>query len=256
MNLTLPAMTMTSTPVPTVPQTDAEYSALAAELESRDAPARLRWGLETFGERLVLSTSFGIQSAVMLHLAQSVAPGLPVIFVDTGYLFPETYQFAESITARLGLNLHTYSAQRTAARQEALEGKRWERGLKDLEAYNYENKVEPMNRALAEFGAQGWVAGLRRNQSSTRANLRVIEPQDGILKLYPILDWSDRDIYEYLKANDLPYHPLWEEGYVSVGDLHSSVPLMAGMTPEQTRFGGLKRECGLHESRQSVDFSI
>ncbi|MGF1452363.1 MAG: phosphoadenosine phosphosulfate reductase family protein, partial [Opitutales bacterium] len=92
--------------------------------------------------------------------------------------------------------------------------------------------------------------------SSSRANLRVVEPQQGLLKLYPILDWTDRDIYEYLKANDLPYHPLWDEGYVSVGDTHSSSPLTAGMSAEQTRFHGVKRECGLHETSGRADFSI
>ncbi len=243
-------------PSPEVPSDPAALDVLAGQLEQLSAEERVAWALETFGERLVSSTSFGVQAAVMLHLVASVAPGLPVIFVDTGYLFPETYQFAEELTARLGLNLKVYQAAMTPARQEALYGRRWEQGLEALQAYNFQNKVEPMNRALQELGATAWLAGLRRNQSSTRAALRVIEPQRKTTKLYPIVDWTDRDIYQYLTKYDLPYHPLWDRGYVSVGDVHSTSPLTADLTPEQTRFNGLKRECGLHEVSDRVDFQI
>ncbi|MGF1451983.1 MAG: phosphoadenosine phosphosulfate reductase family protein, partial [Opitutales bacterium] len=142
-------MSAISLPPTAAPESDEELKFLATELEALGAPDRLRWGLETFGDRLALSTSFGIQSAVMLHLWQRVAPGRPVIWVDTGYLFPETYRFAEEMASRLQLNLHVYGPRRTAARQEAVEGRRWEQGLEGLEAYNLENKVEPMNRALA-----------------------------------------------------------------------------------------------------------
>ncbi|MEM9227895.1 MAG: phosphoadenosine phosphosulfate reductase family protein, partial [Verrucomicrobiota bacterium] len=129
---------------------------LKRENESQDAlPAaeRIRWAHQEWGEKLVMSTSFGVQSAVLLHLASTVVPGIPVVFVDTGYLFPETYRFADELTRRLNLNLKTYTALRSPAQQEALEGKRWEMNDAKLEAYNFENKVEPMNRALSELGA-------------------------------------------------------------------------------------------------------
>ncbi|WP_343219127.1 phosphoadenylyl-sulfate reductase [Cerasicoccus frondis] len=233
-----------------------DLQAINRRLEEDTAAARVEWALETFGEQLVMSTSFGVQSAALLHLANSVAPGLPVIFVDTGYLFPETYRFADELGDRLNLNLRVYSPLRTAAWQEALYGKRWEQDIEALEAYNLENKVEPMNRALLELNAKGWMSGLRRQQSSTREHLRPLERQNKMHKIYPIIDWSDRDIYQYLKKNDLPYHPLWDEGYVSVGDVHSTSKLMDGMTAEETRFNGMKRECGLHEVSNRVDFQI
>ncbi len=103
-----------------------------------------------------------------------------------------------------------------------------------------------MERALEELGVSTWIAGLRREQSSSRSDLRVVEAVRGRMKLHPIIDWSNRDVHQYLKQHDLPYHPLWEKGYVSVGDTHSTVPLSAGMTEEETRFAGVKRECGLH----------
>lgn len=225
-------------------------------LEQLPAEARVRWATEVFGDKLILSTSFGIQSAVMLHLVTQVAPEIPVVFIDTGYLFPETYKFADELTTRLKLNLKVYQASMTAARQEALHGKLWEQGREGLEKYNFINKVEPMNRAMQELGATAWLTGLRRAQARTREHLDVVQLQKRTYKVQPIVEWSERDVYQYLTKHDLPYHPLWEKGYVSVGDVHSSAPLTAGQTAEETRFGGLKRECGLHESNGKADFQI
>lgn len=226
------------------------------DLEDQSALERVQWALENYGDKLVLTTSFGVQSAVMLHLVTSQIPNIPVVFIDTGYLFPETYRFAENLTDRLKLNLKTYRSQKSAAHQEAVYGKLWEQGLDGLDRYNKMNKVEPMNRAVQELGASAWLSGLRRNQSSTREHRKVAEKQNKIWKIYPILDWTDRDIYNYLTENDLPYHPLWDEGYVSVGDWHSTSKLGEGMSAEDTRFGGLKRECGLHEATGGTDYQI
>ena len=230
--------------------------ATALDLELASATERVRWAFETYGDQLVLTTSFGIQSAVMLHLVTTQIPNIPVIFVDTGYLFPATYTFAAELTERLKLNLKIYIPKQTAAQQEALYGKLWEKDLEGLERYNFINKVEPMNRAVKELGASAWLSGLRRTQSSSRSERQVVENQNKITKIYPIIDWNDRDIYTYLTENDLPYHPLWDQGYVSVGDWHSTKKLGAGMTEEETRFGGLKRECGLHEVTGGSDFQI
>jgi phosphoadenosine phosphosulfate reductase len=231
-------------------------SAADADLEPASAEERVRWAVEKFGSGLVLTTSFGIQAAVMLHLVTQIAPKIPVIFVDTGYLFPETYRFARDLTARLNLNLKKYVPASTAAEQEALLGKQWELGLDGLKHYNFVNKVEPMDRAVRELGATAWLAGLRRSQSSTREAVRVVQQQNKITKIHPIADWDNRQVHRYLTEHGLPYHPLWEEGYVSVGDWHSTSKLLDGMKEEDTRFGGLKRECGLHEASGRTDFAI
>ncbi|MGJ8639892.1 MAG: phosphoadenylyl-sulfate reductase [Opitutaceae bacterium] len=236
--------------------TQSSTPATDLDLETASAVERVRWAYAQHGDKLVLSTSFGIQSAVMLHLVTSQIPQIPIVFVDTGYLFPETYRFADSLTKRLNLNLKTYVPVQTAAQQEAINGKLWENGIEGLDRYNRINKVEPMNRAITELGATGWLSGLRRTQSSSRGDRPVAEQQNKILKVYPIIDWSDRDIYTYLTENNLPYHPLWDMGYVSVGDWHSTKKLGEGMTEEETRFGGLKRECGLHEIKGDSDFQI
>ena len=233
-----------------------DLDVLNRRMEPNTPLKRIEFCLEVFGDHLVLSSSFGIQSAVMLHMATQIAPEMPIIFVDTGYHFTETYRFVEELKQRLQLNLHVYQPLMTAARQEALFGKRWEKGLHSLEAYNQMNKVEPMNRALRELNARAWLTGLRREQSHNRAMLNYIQLQGKTYKIHPILEWTNKEIHQYLTQHDLPYHPLWEKGYVSIGDWHSTKPLQPGMQENETRFDGLKRECGLHENSGQLNWQI
>lgn len=211
------------------------------------AEDRVGWALEHLPGEHVLTSSFGIQSAVLLHLVSRQLPDIPVVFIDTGYLFPETYRFVDELTDRLGLNLKVYRNPVSPAWQEARYGQRWQQGITGIEAYNRDNKVLPMQRALRELHVGSWFSGLRRSQSASRANVSFLAPQGSRWKVHPIADWSDRDVYQYLKKHDLPYHPLWEQGYVSLGDVHTTRPLHAVKNAEETRFFGLKRECGLHE---------
>ena len=236
--------TLTTPPVEAKRETPIEE--ISQSLEKVSAEERVRWGLEHFRDEIILSTSFGAQSAVLLHMVTRQAPEIPVVMIDTRYLFPETYRFADQLTERLKLNLKVYRAAMSAAWLEARHGKMWEQGVDGIALYNKINKVEPMQRALRELGARGWITGLRRQQSKSRANLGVLRLQDGIVKIHPIIDWTDKMIFDYLKKHDLPYHPLWAQGYVSIGDVHTTRPLTGDMTEEETRFFGLKRECGLH----------
>ena len=208
---------------------------------------RVRWALEHLPGVHALSSSFGAQAAVSLHMLTRVSPEIPVILVDTGYLFPETYRFIDELTERLNLNLRVYTAQTSPAWQEARYGQRWKQGVDGLNAYNEDNTVEPMRRALRELDVTTWFAGIRRKQSSTRASIPFLDWSGGRWKVHPIADWHDRDVHRYLKAHDLPYHPLWEKGYLSIGDHHSTKPIHEVSTLEQTRFFGLQRECGIHE---------
>lgn len=211
------------------------------------AEQRVEWAFEHLPAKHVLSSSFGAQAAVSLHMVTSVDPNVPVVLVDTGYLFAETYRFIDELTQRLRLNLHVYRSELSAAWQEARYGKRWQQGRDGLERYNEDNKVEPMRRALGALQAGTWFAGLRRHQSRSRADIPFLAFSSGRWKVHPIADWSDRDIHTYLKRFDLPYHPLWESGYLSIGDHHSTKPIHEVSTVEQTRFFGLQRECGIHE---------
>lgn len=228
----------------------AEGSALAAinrAFESASARERVERALELLPGEHVLTSSFGAQSAVMLHLVTRVVAKIPVILLDTGYLFPETYRFIDALTDRLDLNLKVFRADASAAWQESRFGKLWNQGLSGIERYNRINKQEPLDRALQQLGAGTWFAGLRRGQSSTRAQIAPIELKRERYKVHPLLDWTDRDVGRYLEEHDLPYHPLWEKGYLSIGDWHTTRSLAEVDSMEELRFFGLKRECGLHE---------
>jgi phosphoadenosine phosphosulfate reductase len=231
----------------------AALRALNDWLGRQDAEARVRWMLQHVPGVHALSSSFGAQAAVSLHLLSSQVPDIPVILIDTGYLFPETYQFVDTLAERLALNLKVYRPAIGRAWAEARYGKQWEQGIEGLDRYNRIRKVEPMQRALAELGVQGWFAGLRRGQSRSRRAIDFVEwrPDSsgmGRWKLHPIADWTDRDVGRYLQKHGLPYHPLWEQGYISIGDTHTTQRWEPGMDVEDTRFFGLKRECGLHET--------
>jgi phosphoadenosine phosphosulfate reductase len=195
----------------------------------------------------VLTSSFGAQAAVMLHLVNQVIPKIPVILIDTGYLFPETYRFIDDLATKLALNLHVVRSDASPAWQESRFGKLWDQGLEGIEQYNRINKQEPLERALNEMRAETWFAGLRRVQAETRAQIAPIEFKRGRYKVHPLFDWTDRDVGLYLKKHDLPYHPLWEKGYLSIGDVHTTRSLSEVDSMEDLRFFGLKRECGLHE---------
>ena len=139
-------------------------------------------------------------------------------------------------------------AYREAVRwwMEARHGRLWEQGLVGIEQYNSLRKVEPMKRALKELGVGTWFTGLRRVQATSRANAPVLQQREDRWKVNPIVDWTDRDVWQYMKQHGLPYHPLWEQGYVSIGDFHTTRRWEPGMREEDTRFNGLKRECGIH----------
>lgn len=209
------------------------------------AQQRVRWALDYLPATPMLSSSFGIQAAVMLHLVTQQQADIAVVLTDTGYLFPETYQFIDQLTKQLALNLKVYRAKLTPARQEARYGKLWQ-SAEGIKQYNQLNKVEPMQRALQELQVGSWFTGLRRSQSGSRSDKMIIEISRGVVKVQPIIDWSNKDIFYYLKQHGLSYHPLWEQGYVSVGDTHSTRKLELGMSEEDTRFNGFGRECGLH----------
>ncbi|MBB6187672.1 phosphoadenylyl-sulfate reductase [Rhodanobacter sp. MP7CTX1] len=230
------------------PKTDdpRALKALNTALAKLGAEERVAWALEHTPGQHVLSSSFGAQSAVSLHLVTRQQPDIPVVLIDTGYLFPETYRFIDELSERFALNLKVYRPRIGISWMEARYGRLWEQGLEGLDRYNSIRKVEPMQRALDELGATGWFAGLRRSQSRSRSDIAFVECRNDRWKFHPLADWSDRDVGMYLQRHGLPYHPLWEKGYVSIGDIHTSRRWEPGMDPEDTRFFGLKRECGLH----------
>ena len=226
-----------------------DLNAVNRQMMKSDAVEIVRWANQTFGDRLVMSTSFGIQAAVMLHLNTQIDPKIRVIWIDTGFLPPETYRFAVQLAQRLKLNLNIYQSPMSPARMTALYGRLWEKqDVASLDRYDQIRKVEPMERALRELKASAWISGIRREQTQVRQQLPVVQKRtDGLFKIHPILNWTNQEVHTYLKTHNLPYHPLWEQGYTTVGDWHSSRSITDQDNHERdTRFRGLKQECGLH----------
>jgi phosphoadenosine phosphosulfate reductase len=233
-------------PPPVAGAESLDLDAINVDLAGAPASHVVRWAAETFRGSLAVSSSFGAQSALMLHLVSQHAPGTPVILVDTGYLFPETYRFARDLTERFDLSLHVVTPRLTAAHQEALYGRLWEQGEEGVAQYLRINKVEPMQRALRELGVTAWMAGLRGGQTAHRASLPRVGVQDGRVKIHPILHFGPDDVEDYLARHDLPVHPLLAEGYRSIGDWHSTLPTLPDQDPREGRILGKKRECGIH----------
>lgn len=221
-------------------------------LEKQTPEQRMEWAMQNLPANFVLSSSFGIQSAVMLHMMTQIDPNIPVLLTDTGHLFPETYRFIDEMTERFNLNLKVYSSAMSPSWQIARYGELWQQGEDELKQYNRMNKVEPLERGLSELNAGTWFTGVRRQQSKHREGLSVVGILRGRFKVHPIIDWSNRDVHQYLTKHNLPYHPLWEQGYVSVGDVHSTKPLTLGMDESETRFNGMQRECGLHTDGDGI----
>ena len=160
---------------------------------------------------------------------------------------PETYRYAQQLSQRLSLDPHVAQAELSPARMEALHGRLWETGdVEDLELYHRLRKVEPLDRALRDLAATCWASGVRGNQTDHRRAMTVLDPVRQRWSLRPLLSWSNRDVYYYMQEHDLPQHPLFEQGYSTVGDWHSSAPDDGSVSGRATRFGGLKQECGIH----------
>lgn len=238
--------------VVTAKSSAAELSSLLA---TQSAGERIADLAKRYPGEVVASTSFGLQAAVMLKLLKDHAPEVPVVFIDTGYHFDETYHYAVDLAERLELDIKVYRSQWSPAWQEAVHGKLWEQGEAGMEKYSLLNKVEPMNRAIEETQAKVWLSGLRRSQSKTRVERPFAEQQSKTIKAYPILDWDNEQVESYLSDSGLPRHPLAQD-YVTMGDWHSTKKRSEADSAEETRFQGEKYECGLHLNSGVNDFQI
>ena len=219
------------------------------ELENLSPQDQLQWGYEQFNESFVLTTSFGIQSAVLLHMTLGLKSKKKpkIIWIDTGYLPKETYTYAEELTTLFDLDIVVAQSSISPARMEAIYGRLWETGVqKDLEKYHQIRKVEPLENTLLNLNVNCWASGVRKGQTKNRQSMSHIDYIRDRLTLRPLLNWTKKDIFYYMEKNNLPQHPLFEKGYSTVGDWHSSKAENSNSTGRSTRFGGLSEECGIH----------
>lgn len=222
---------------PPLSLTDAELEALAAE----DV---VRWSHAEFGERVCLSCSWQKQSSVLVHMLAELGLGIDVIELDTHLFFRETYETRERLVERYGLTLIRPDVL-TVAEQHKREGPNlWER---DPDRCCHIRKVEPLITALEPYDA--WISGIRRDQSPSRANARKVERSEryGVWKIQPLADWTEDDVWRYIVANDIPYNPLHDVGYRSIGCMPCTRPTRPDEEERAGRWAGSdKLECGLH----------
>ena len=219
--------------------------------EKSQPPDVVKWASAQFGDRLIMSSSFGADSAVLLHMAHAVRPDIKVIMVDTGYLFPETFAFMEQLRRRLNLSVWIYRTRQDPFAYLASAGEGDPKWRSDVDRCCAANKNEPFERAIKDLAPLGWLRGIRRNQAATRQQRPFVEwsQRYGCYAISPLLNWTGREIHQYMKQHDLPYHPLREKGYSSIGcnPLSCTRPIMPGDDERSGRWAGAgKVECGIN----------
>ncbi|MDT0266321.1 phosphoadenylyl-sulfate reductase [Streptomyces sp. DSM 44915] len=241
----------TTSPQSTAPAAagpDAEEARALAEragraLEDADALEILRWAADTFGDRFCVTSS--MEDAVVAHLASRVRPGVDVVFLDTGYHFPETIGTRDAVAVALDVNVLTLTPRQTVAEQDAEFGPRLHD--RDPDRCCALRKVEVLERGLADYTA--WATGLRRDESPTRANTPVVswDARRGKVKVAPIARWTQRDVEEYVAEHGVLTNPLLQDGYASIGCAPCTRRVAEGEDARSGRWAGLgKTECGLH----------
>jgi len=215
-----------------------------ARLEGASPEERLAFAVEAYGDRLLFTSSFGAGSGVLLHLWSRVAPQLPVVCIDTGFLFDETIEYRDRIARDFGLKLEI--ARPEMPRDEFL----WQNGAdimsRDPDFCCARNKIDPLKPWVAR--ALGWVSGLRRDQSKTRDHVPVLQPtEDGPVKIYPLATMTAADVTAYMSKHSIPEHPLRAKRFLSIGCWPCTQAVAEGEDERSGRWAGKgKTECGLH----------
>src|SRR5215471_15351966 len=234
-------LAQTSLEDPELMRTLAEQAAAALA----DAPAEevIRWAVDTFGERICVTSS--MTDAVIIHLASAVQPGIDVIFLDTGYHFAETIGTRDAVSVVYPIRLINVTPSRTVAEQDAELGPRLFGRNPDLCCYL--RKVEPLERALRDYDS--WITGVRREETDARSDTRVVEwdARRAMVKVNPIAAWTQEQVDTYIADNGVLMNPLVDDGYPSIGCATCTMPVKPGADPRSGRWAGTgKTECGLH----------
>ena len=222
---------------------------LNQKLQNFTPQEMLLWGYKNFDNKFAITTSFGIQSSVLLDMISklNLQKKIKIFWIDTGYLPPETYHYAEKLINDLSLDIEVLQSELSPARMESLYGKLWETNkVSDLDKYHELRKIIPLENGLEKNNIQCWASGVRSSQTDTRNKMKYVDMLRERLSLRPLLNWTNKDVFYYMKENNLPAHPLFLKGYSSVGDWHSSEPDGVDKQGRATRFRGVKQECGIH----------
>jgi phosphoadenosine phosphosulfate reductase len=224
----------------------AELKARARQLEGKPPEEILAFAFATW-DKVAISTAFGPEGCALIHMATRLKPDVPVFTVDTGFLFPESIALKQKFVEKYGIKLTVFEGATSLAEQDAKHGPRlYER---DTDTCCALRKVEPTRRALV--GLDAWIAGLRRDQGKTRSDVDVLERYDHddgspLVKVIPLAAWTRKDTWAYLMKHDVPYNPLLDQGYKSIGCWPCTRPVDDGADERAGRWGGQKTECGIH----------
>lgn len=222
----------------------AEVAALNSQFEDATADEILRAAIRhQFAGGIAMVSSFGADSAVLLHMVAQIDPSTPVLFIDTVKLFPATLLYRDTLIETLGLtDVRTFKPGKDELAQQDPAGMLW---MSDTDACCHIRKVVPLEHALTGFEA--WISGRKRHQSSTRANLEKFEIDEGRVKVNPLADWTATEVLDYARAHQLPPHPLVAQGYPSIGCMPCTSKVAPGEDPRAGRWRGQdKTECGIH----------
>jgi phosphoadenosine phosphosulfate reductase len=228
--------------------TDAELKAVSDAFEARSPQDLLQEVLARYASRIILACSFGAEDVVLVDMVQQIRPGTPLFYLDTDFLFPETYDVRDRIVAKYGLTPEQaiqVQSLLTPDRQAAEHGPAlWAR---DPDLCCQLRKVEPLSRVLRRYEA--WITGIRRDQAPSRAQAGLVEwdTKFGLIKINPLATWRAADVWRYIHAHGVPYNTLHERNYPSIGCTHCTAPVLPGEDPRSGRWKSFtKTECGLH----------
>ena len=225
---------------------DGELYTLPDGLETASPQVVLKWALDEFGSDVALATGFGAEGCILVDMVARIDPSARIFYLDTDLLFPETYELRDRLEARYGIRFERRSAVRSLEQQNLRHGEKlWER---DPDLCCRLRKVEPLKEMLT--GLQAWVTAIRREQSVTRANTKVVErdAKFGLIKINPLAVWSKRDVWRYILEHNVPYNPLYDLGYSSIGCTPCTTPVQINEDQRAGRWRGFqKTECGLHQ---------
>jgi phosphoadenosine phosphosulfate reductase len=234
----------------TAVEAQTEVADMNDALRDADPEKIVAWAAARFAPELVMTSSFGAESALLIHMATRVVPDIRIILLDTGYLFPETHAFMEQLRRRFNLNVWVYRTRNDPIAWLHHAGEENPAWRNDIDRCCAVNKNEPMERAMKELAPKAWLRGVRGDQTKVRANARFVNWSDryNCYAISPLLNWTTRDIYGYMKRHDLPYHPLYEQGYLSIScnPLSCTDKVQIGEGARSGRWQGNKAECGIN----------
>jgi phosphoadenosine phosphosulfate reductase len=223
----------------------ARLKEISLQLELSTPQEILRWAWEEYGAGLTMATAFGAEGCALLAMLADIAPAIHVFNLETGYQFPETLRLRERIKERYGIEVAFVEAEESVREMEARFGGPIYRSRPD-ECCRI-RKIEPLKRAIRGWDA--WISAIRRDQTSARSNAGIVEwdAKFGLVKVNPLANWTKQDVWDYIRANDVPYNPLHDEGYPSIGCWPCTRMIEAGQDDRAGRWAGFaKTECGLH----------